>query len=235
MGLAATSDDLAGGQSPRCFYFARDQVTIHDTWHVSGLRGTGSCDFAVSNAFVPSEHTHGFLKPAPTQPGPLYRIPGLSIFPWSITGAALGIASGAVTSFTTAATARKVRQGAAVPLQEREIMHAALGRAETTIGAARAFLWEAMNGVLAALDDEDDLQCARVRLRTACAYAAEGASQVVAMLAAEAGAGAIFESHPLERVSRDIHAAIRHIAMSPHIYTVAGRLKLGLDPGTTRF
>ncbi len=43
MGLANVSED--GGHikpPPICCYFAREQVTVHDTWHVSGLRGTGS-------------------------------------------------------------------------------------------------------------------------------------------------------------------------------------------------
>jgi len=34
---------------------------------------------------------------------------------------------------------------------------------------------------------------------------------------------------------RDAQAAAKHIAMSPNNYIVAGRLVLGLDPGTTRF
>jgi len=63
MGLAAASDGGSNNQPPICFYFAREQVTIHDTWLVSGLRGTGSSDFEVKNAFVPTEHTHSFLAP----------------------------------------------------------------------------------------------------------------------------------------------------------------------------
>jgi hypothetical protein len=54
------------------------------------------------------------------------------------------------------------------------------------------------------------------------------------MLAADAGAVAIFETCALERSIRDVHAAVKHVAMSPNSYTVAGRLTLGLDPGTTR-
>src|SRR5882757_3499782 len=63
MGLAAASDGGSNNQPPICFYFAREQVTIHDTWLVSGLRGTGSSDFEVKNAFVPTGHTHSFLAP----------------------------------------------------------------------------------------------------------------------------------------------------------------------------
>ena len=41
-GLAAVKDGSGNSQAPTCCYFAREHVTVHDTWHVSGLRGTGS-------------------------------------------------------------------------------------------------------------------------------------------------------------------------------------------------
>jgi len=116
------------------------------------------------------------------------------------------------------------------------MVQSAVGRAEAIIGAVRAFLTEAMMGLLAALDgDGDCLMRSRARLRIACAYAAEGATSIAQMLATEAGASAIFESSGLERAVRDIHAAVKHVAMSPYSCIVAGRLRLGLDPGTTRF
>ncbi len=69
----------------------------------------------------------------------------------------------------------------------------------------------------------------------ACTYAAESAVRIADMLAAEAGAIAIFETSLIERCVRDVHAAVKHIAMSPNNYVVAGRVGLGLDPGTARF
>jgi alkylation response protein AidB-like acyl-CoA dehydrogenase len=234
MGLAAVKD--GSNSLPICCYFAREHVTIHDTWQVSGLRGTGSSDFEVIDAFVPAEHTHDLIAPRPSQPGIIYRIPGLTIFPWSIAGAPLGIASGAVAAFTRAAAQKKVRLGTTIQLQDREVLQSTVGRAEAMIGAARAFLREAMADLLAALDDDRDrLMRARAHLRIACAYAAECCVGVVQMLTTEAGAGAIFESNPLERAGRDINAAVKHVAMSPQSYIVAGRLQLGLDPGSMRF
>jgi alkylation response protein AidB-like acyl-CoA dehydrogenase len=234
MGLAAMADGSNTSQAPISCYFPPEHVTIHDTWHVSGLRGTGSCDFEVNDAFVPVDHTHDLIAPVPTQPGIIYRIPGLSIFPWSITGTSLGIASGVLAAFTKQATQGKTRLG--TRLQDREIVQSAVGRAEAVIGAARAFLTQAMTELLAVLDDDRDRQMrARARLRIACAYAAESSTSIVQMLTTEAGASAIFESSHLERAGRDINAAVKHIAMSPQSYIVAGRLTLSLDPGTMRF
>lgn len=234
MGLAAVKDDSNHSQLPICCYFPREHVATLDTWHVSGLRGTGSSDFEVNDAFVPADHTHDLIAPEPTQPGIIYRIPGLSIFPWSIAGAPLGIASGVMAAFTKQATQSKTRLG--TRLQDREMVQSELGRAEAVVGAARAFLTEAMTDLLAALDDDADrLMRARARLRIACAYAAEGSTAIVQRLTTEAGASAIFESSRLERAGRDIHAAVKHVAMSPLSYIVAGRLQLGLDPGGMRF
>lgn len=236
MGLATVNDGSGSPRPPICCYFQRNDVTIHDTWHVSGLRGTGSCDFEVKDLFVPLEHTHEFLAPTPTQPGIIYRLPGLSIFPWSITGSALGIASGAIATFTKSSTQNKIRQGAAIQLKDREIMHSALGRAIATHGAAKAFLKETMAELLSVLDDDVNVrQQARARLRIACAHAAEVSSHIVQALTTESGAGAIFESNAMERAGRDINAAVKHIAMSPQSYIVVGRLQLGLDPGAMRF
>jgi alkylation response protein AidB-like acyl-CoA dehydrogenase len=146
MGLAAVRDNSGNSQPPICCYFAPECVTVHDTWHVSGLRGTGSSDFEVKDVFVPVEHSHGLAAPMPSQPGIVYRIPGLTIFPWSISGAPLGIASGVIAEFIKSATRKKIRLGATTQLQDRELLHSAVGRAEAIIGAARAFLREAMAG-----------------------------------------------------------------------------------------
>lgn len=233
MGLAAVKDSKS--PAPLCCYFAAENVTIHDTWHVSGLRGTGSSDFEVSDVFVPADHTHDLLSSVPTQPGLVYRMPGLSIFPWSITGAPLGIASGALATFTEMATQSKTRLGITTCLRDREMIQSMVGRAEATLGAARAFLAASLMDLVTDLDvGGDRLLRSRVRLRTACAYAAEASASVVQMLAKETGAGAIFESNSLERAVRDMDAAVKHVAMSPYSYIIAGRLQLGLDPGTAR-
>jgi alkylation response protein AidB-like acyl-CoA dehydrogenase len=235
MGLAAVKEGSSNAP-PICCYFAANDVKIYDTWHVSGLRGTGSSDFEVTDLFVPTEHTHDFVAPKPSAPGIIYRIPVLSIFPWSITGSPLGIANGAITAFTTLATQKKVRLAKTISLQDREIVQSTLGRADAIIGAARAFLNEAMAELLVALDaDSDSLMKARARLRIACAYAAEGCVKIVQMMITEAGAGAIFENNRLERAGRDMNAAVRHVAMSPQSYTLVGRLNLGLHPGAMRF
>ena len=235
MGLASTKDPDGRDEPPLCCYFERRDVAIHDTWRVSGLRGTGSCDFEVRDLFVPQQHTHAFIGPRPTQAGVLYRLPTTSIFPWAASVAPLGIARGAMDAFAQLAVGR-VRSGTTAPLRDREIVQSNFGRIQALHRSGRAFLIETMTELIAALEaDEARLTQARAIFRVACAHAAESAVRIVDMIAAETGAASIFETCTIERYARDVHAAVKHIAMSPASYIVAGRLGFGLDPGATRF
>src|SRR5262249_28087130 len=107
-------------EAPRlCCHVGRDDVTIIDNWHVSGLRGTGSCDFELRDVFVPSAHVHPFLDLTPSDPGLVYRMPPVSVFAWTISAVPLGIARGALAAFIELAS-RKSLGGAAL-LRDREV------------------------------------------------------------------------------------------------------------------
>lgn len=235
MGLASLKGGDGPDGPPLSCYFERRDVVIHDTWNVSGLRATGSCDFEVRDLFVPEQHVHAFIGPGPTQAGIVYRLPTLSVFAWTVAVVPLGIARGAMEAFVDL-SGRKGRAGSSVLLRDREIVQDAVGRAEALSHSARAFLIEAMTGLTASVAEEGPgLVQARALLRVASAHAAESAVRIVDALATAAGAASIFETWAMERCVRDVHAAVKHIAMSPSSYTLGGRLRLGLGPGDARF
>ena len=235
MGLASIKGETPGEQPALCCHFPRNAVVLHDNWHVSGLRASGSFDFEVREAFVPTSHVHPLLDHPPAQSGLVYRLPPLSTYPWTVALVPLGIAAGAIDSFVALA-ARKTRQGTAASLRDRETVQASIGRASALVAAGRAFLISAMSELVAALDAGGDrLTEARLSLRVACSHAADSALRVVDILEAEAGTAAIFETSPIERAGRDVRAAAKHVAMGPHVYLANGRRKLGLDTGTLRF
>jgi alkylation response protein AidB-like acyl-CoA dehydrogenase len=234
-GLAALGGEPGPGRPLLFCCFPRAQVVVHDTWHVSGLRGTGSSDWEVRDALVPASLCHPFPDHVPTEPGILYRMPALSVFAWTVAVVPLGIARGALDSFARLAIGR-TRLGTSTVLRDRETVQAMVGRAEATVRSARAFLADAMTELMTATDiGGDRLVRARASLRLAAAHASEAAVSVVDGLAAAAGAAAIFEACPLERAVRDVHAAAKHVAMSPANVVLSGRLALGLDPGVARF
>lgn len=222
--------------APRlCCYVERKDVTILDNWHVSGLRGTGSCDFELRDVFVPAAHAHPFLDVKPADPGLVYRMPPMSVFAWTISAVPLGIARGAVDAFVELAS-RKISLGTSTLLRDRELVQATVGRAEAMHRAARAFLVDAMTELMEATDGGGDrLVKARMASRLAGSFAAETGTRIVEMLAASAGSASIFETCRLERAVRDVHAAARHVAISPNNYVAGGKLALGLDVSTARF
>lgn len=57
MGLVSMKGADGKDEAPLCCYFERRDVVNHDTWRVSGLRATGSCDFEVRDLPSPSS-TH---------------------------------------------------------------------------------------------------------------------------------------------------------------------------------
>jgi alkylation response protein AidB-like acyl-CoA dehydrogenase len=230
MALAAEAPD-----APQLFcYVGRKDVTILDNWHVSGLRGTGSCDFELRDVFVPAAHVHPFLEVKPSDPGIVYRMPPVSVFAWTISAVPLGIARGAMNAFVE--LAGRKRFGINALLRDREVAQTAVGRAEAMHRAARAFLVDAMTELMAATDiGGERLVKTRSMFRTAATYAAETSVSIVDMLATGAGSASIFETCALERAGRDVRAAARHVALGPGNYLTAGRVGLGLEPGASRF
>lgn len=215
-------------------YVPAEAVQVIDNWHVSGLRGTGSCDFMLEDVFVPREHALNHLDAAPTHTGLLYRLPVASAFSLSVSLVPLGIARGAMSDFVV--LAGRTRGGTSQPLREREMIQVDVARAEALRRSAKALVLEALADLEAALDKEgEDLIRARAFFRVALSHAAESCQRSVHMLAACAGTAAISEAGSLERRVRDIDAAVKHVAMGPHSFVTGGRVLLGLELGTTRF
>ena len=89
----------------------------------------------------------------PTQDGIVYRLPTLSVFPWTVSVVPLGIARGVMNAFVELAS-RKVRLGTSSLLRDREIVQGSYGRADALHRAARAFLIDAMSELMAATIEE---------------------------------------------------------------------------------
>lgn len=75
----------------------------------------------------------------------------------------------------------------------------------------------------------------RALLRIACTQAGLASSQAVDLMFDVGGGSSVYTANPLERCFRDVHAAMQHIAVSSTSLELAGRVLLGLEPGTSRF
>ena len=72
----------------------------------------------------------------------------------------------------------------------------------------------------------------RAVYRLAIAQAMANAIQAVDLMYSVGGASAIYAESRLDRCLRDAHTAAAHVWVAPDTYELAGRLLLGLDPGS---
>ena len=227
--------DCDGALDIRFMIFPTASAEIIDIWHVAGLRGTGSNDFQVRDLYVPEQHTLSAFAATPLHPGTLYATPIITVFAASIACVSIGIARAAIDAFVALAAA-KTPMGSAVPLRDKSMAQVAVGRAEALLRSGRAFLYDAVEEIWAeAAAGRLPTLHQRAIARLAAAKAAEASAEAVDLLFNAAGGTALFESTPLERCFRDVHATTQHIGTQAGNFELAGRVLLGLDPGTPRF
>ena len=220
---------LAEGGRPdvRLLFFPAPEAEIIDTWHVAGLRGTGSHDYRIADLFVPA-HRACWFSQEPVQPGPLYTLPAVALFAAMIACVPLGIARHALDGFKELAGVKKPVRTETL-LRDKPVAQAELGQAEGLLRAGRAFLyatveqaWDAAQGGRRLSWEERGL------LWLAATQAAAQAAQAVDLVFRAGGASSVYATAPLERCLRDLRTAAQHICVTPTNYEVAGRLFLGL-------
>jgi alkylation response protein AidB-like acyl-CoA dehydrogenase len=218
----------------RRILFPRDDVLIHDTWHVSGLRATSSDDWEVQNLFVPERRTAA-LTDRPWAGGTLYRFPLFGVLALGVASVALGIGRAAIDELTSLATA-KTPTGSRRPLAERGAAQSGLAEAEALVRSGRSFMLDTIrdvwsrvaNGRRATTED-------RMLLRLAATTAAMNSTRAVDICYTLAGGTAIYEKNRLQRQFRDVHTLTQHVMVGQPTLEVAGRIFLGLPTDTSMF
>jgi indole-3-acetate monooxygenase len=220
----------AGAPMTRIFWAPAESATILDTWHVMGLRGTGSHDFTLTDVFVPEARSVATTD-LPREKGLLYD-PRLHLsWIWTATvGNAMGIARGALDAFAELASTKSTTTSTAL-LRDRPLVQARMAEAESILSAARAYVQAAVGDLWArAGQGQCDLDAAVVHARLAIARGMHEAVRCVDLVFHAAGTNAVYERNPLERHFRDIHVAVQHAAALPAHMESAGKALLGLRP-----
>jgi alkylation response protein AidB-like acyl-CoA dehydrogenase len=208
------------------------ELEILDTWHTSGLRGTGSHDAVADDVFVPARRTLSLLGESLTVDAPLYRFPIFSFFALSIAAAALGNARGAIDDLVELAVG-KVGQDSSRTLAERQTTQRAVAEAEASLCAARAFYYQAINDAWQAAHRTEPVSVElRGGLRLAATHAVRTSAEVARSMYDLGGGTAIYEDSALQRRFRDAHAATAHFQVNAASWELPGRLLLGLPSQT---
>ena len=207
---------------------ARDFEVV-DTWHVAGLRGSGSHDVRVQDVFVPERMMTAVSARGLVASGALFRMPVFSRLAYNKVGVSTGIARAALDHFTRLASAKTPR-GSRNLLRERPIVQLAIADAETQLRSARAWVFESLAEIWEiAVEGGHVSEKQRALLQLACCNAATASTRAVELVCSAAGASANFQSNPLERCMRDVRVVPQHIMVSPQWVEAGGRVLLGLD------
>jgi alkylation response protein AidB-like acyl-CoA dehydrogenase len=212
----------------RFAFLRRSECKILDTWRVGGLRGTGSHDVVVESVGVPRRRSMFVAEPS-TLEGPLGRVPIICTMAAWYGAQALGVAQSAVDTLMELARTKAPPEGPA--LRERGALLADIARQSTALEAARTYLhastsrlWAtAVGGGPPAIDEITSVWGAAL-------HAAVSAERAVDAAYAAGGISSLYESCPLERAHRDMHAMRRHIVGQDMWLEDAGRVRLGAAP-----
>lgn len=229
-------EEVDGEPHLRTVLFSPGEVTIEDTWHVSGLSGTGSHHFRADDVFVAAERTSRPFVDEPTVDTPFGRVsPPVPLIALIVSSVALGTAQGALDEILDIA-AGKVPLLSQSPLAGNPLFQYQLATADTELRAARALVYDTAGSAWATATAGTKMPPEqRARIRAAVAWATGRAVAVVDTAYHAGGASAIYADSPLQRRLRDIHAITQHFLVKRDVLTTAGAVLADQDVDLTIF
>lgn len=211
----------------------RAEISLEDTWHTVGMRGTGSHTWVGENLFLPDHRLvalQSVTEPSPEFEEPLYRLPFQSVATLDLVGTLLGLGRAAL-AFTVAKAPTKplhhtffARQSDSVAVQV-QVAEAAL-KIETARLHARRIAEEL--DAAAAKDGAVEYPD-RARMRATVGYSVAQVLEAIQILLNVHGAAAFAESSPLQRIWRDANTGGRHAGLNAAVGLEAfGKAILGV-------
>ena len=210
----------------RLAFCRADALTVEDTWHTHGLRGSGSNHYRADGVFIPEDQALRIEDAMFAGRDPLYS----SGFNWVTTMAAvpLGTARRAIDEAKALVMVRK----AGIPprpmtesIQARE----AIAKAETQWGAAHAFLYRAAEEFWTELEAGNPAVETKGRLALANVNSFRMAAEVTRQLFDLIGANVIFQGSLLERLARDALTLNQHMIVAQPAVETYGAMMLGYE------
>ncbi|MTD58895.1 acyl-CoA dehydrogenase family protein [Amycolatopsis pithecellobii] len=200
------------------------ELTVEDTWFVTGMRGTASNTLVGKDVFVPA---HRFLSvpdaidgryATPFTDEVLYRAPFVPAAALALTGPQLGLAAAAIDILAEKAPRRGLTFTNYTSQAEAPTIQLAAAKAASLADSAQ------LHAYRAAADLDEAAQAgvypdydARARMRMDAGMAAIHAREAVRLVCSAQGASSFGESNPLQRIWRDIEAGSRHGILNPEV------------------
>ena len=213
----------------RLAWFPQADVTFHDTWHTGGMRGSGSLDYSVDGAFVPSSRTMQPGVSAPVVDSALARFPNFALLAASVASVGLGVARRALDELGDLAQG-KTPQYSSRTLAHNSFTQIEFARAEGVLRSATAFLLDEVGSAWDEVEASGSVSLERrTSIRLAATHAATSSTTAADTAYTLAGGAAVYDTSLLGRCLRDAHVVTQHIQTAPKLNQKIGSLMLGVE------
>ncbi len=205
------------------------EIEFLDTWHVSGLCGTGSTDFAMHDVFVPERRAVGSVARLER---PLYAFPSFGLLAMGVAAVTLGLGRAAIDELIELAGGKKP-EGSGRTLAERPSTQSDVAEAEALLRSARLYFYDAVGSAWETANATGDITVEHRReLRLATTHAVRSCRSAVDKMYDLGGGTSVYRTSRLQRIFRDVHVATQHMMVSTSTLELTGRLLLGLETDT---
>lgn len=202
-----------------------EEFEIIDTWHTTGLAGSGSRDYKATDLFVPEEHS--FSLGEPKVPGPFSQPDAILR---NMPGVPLGVARAAI-DYVKELAAGRVDRMSGTPWSEIYRVQMAIAQVETELGAVRDAVYGSLDRLWDRLiADEEPTAQERVDAVLARTSAFRVARSIVSRLYDLVATTAIYRPSPLDRWLRDTTTMCQHVIAQDQVLQSAGAFLLGGTP-----
>ncbi|MDT0203198.1 acyl-CoA dehydrogenase family protein [Nocardioides sp. AE5] len=214
-----------------------DYEIVDDSWDVVGLRGTGSKDIIVTDAFIPEYRVVEFAKfldgsqPEEFAPAdPAYRVPFTTAFPLGITSAVIGIAEGALAAHLAYQKTRVQITGTKVK-DDPYVLYAISAAAEE-IKASRTAMLDNVTRLYDKVAAGETVTFAeRAASRRTQVAAAWRAVRAMDEVVARSGGNGLRMDNPIQRFWRDGHMGLAHAIHVPgSVFHASALLDIEVTP-----
>ena len=202
----------------------RSQVRIIDNWQALGINGSGSCDYALDDVFVP-EH-FAITTPGQRRGGAIFRM-GYGFAANEHAIFALALAYLALDSFISSAQ-KKRGYGKGASIADREIVQRAVAESELRLRGAKLLMTDVLERLFDASADQEAPVALQAEARAASVLCTDEAIIIVNTLFRYAGGSAVMLDYPMQRILRDLYTAQSHLMVSDAAYEALGKLRLQL-------
>jgi alkylation response protein AidB-like acyl-CoA dehydrogenase len=238
LGVVTTNRD--GSHGGGFAYVRRDQYTIDNTWHMMGMKGTGSDTIVVGDAFIPAAQFYDVAKLGigGHEPGKRHVGEPSDFWPFMpfLRATAHAVVAGAACAIKErvmdASHKRPILYTSYARQSEAVMMQGELGKAVARISAAEALTFKNCD-----LIDNAGLAHERLTAEQRALSKGEGSlavellNEAVEQLMFLAGSSAYADANPIQRLYRDASFAMRHVANLPYVgYEILGKSLLGVEP-----